>query len=175
MKQIGWLFCLFPLLLSAQESNMFKQILKESLNPKLIPDFSVDFSDSVFLRKPKQLDATKDYIPCLGFNYKENQLLLLSCKEDNQFLNLKTISPYLTAPYTNQEKFDPNSTETTNDVIANVVLTPIGSIILLNPVALLDYLMRAGALPNEPFVPKKSKKAKKLKEILDVYHINDNY
>jgi hypothetical protein len=61
-------------------------------------------------------------------------------------------------------------------VIANVVLYPIGSVILLNPVGLFDYLMRIGVLPNEPFVPKKSKKERMLKTITkDVYHIDDNY
>ena len=175
MKRIGWLFCLCPVFLSAQESDIFKLMLKETFKPKLTLDFSLDFSNSVFLKEPIRPDATKEYLPHLGFNYNEN-LLLLSYKEEYSLLKSQTVSPYLTAPYANRVKFDPNSTETTNDVIANVVLTPIGNILMLNPVGFLDFLMRAGVLPNDPYVPKKNKKAKRLKEITrDVYHIDDDY
>ena len=175
MKRIIWLFCFSALTLSAQESDFFKRMLKETLRPTLPLNFSLDYSDSLFLRKPLLFDVTKEPLPRLGFNYKQN-LLLLSYKEDFTSPKPLKISPYLTAPYTNQEKFDRNSTETTSDVIANVVLTPLASIIMLRPLILFDYLMRAGVLPDEPFVPKKSKKERMLKTITqDVYHIDDNY
>jgi len=175
MKLFSWLFCLCPLLLSAQESDLFKLMLKETLRPELSLEFSLDFSDSIFLRKPLQFDITKDYLPRLGFNYKSNRLIL-SYKEDVALVKPQTISPYLTAPYSNWEKFDPNSTETTNDAIANVVLTPLASIIMINPLVFFDFLMRAGVLPNEPFVSKKSRKERRLKTITqDVYHIDDDY
>jgi len=175
MKLIVWLLCLYPLLLSAQESDIFKLMLKETLRPELPLNFSFDFSDSIFLRKPMQFDITKDYISRLGFNYEQNHLLL-SYKEDPMLVKSQTISPYLITPYSNQEKFDPNSTETTNDMIVNVLLTPVGSIIMLNPGVFFDFLVRAGVLPDEPFVPKKSKKEQRLKTITqDVYHIDDDY
>ena len=173
--RIVWLFLLSPLILPAQETDLFKRLLKETLRPELSLDFSLDFSDSIFLRKPIRLDATKEYLPHLGFNYEQNRLLL-SYKEDFTFPKPLKISPYLTAPYSNQDKYDPNSTETTGEVITNVVLYPIGSVIMLNPVAFFDFLMRAGVLPDEPFVPKKSRKERMLKTITqDVYHIDDNY
>ena len=169
------LFCLSPLILSAQESDLFKRMLRETLRSDIPLNFSLDFSDPIFLREPIRLDAIKHPLPSLGFDYKLNYLLL-SYKEEQIFPKPKTISPFLTAPYTNQKKYDPNSTETTGDVIANVVLYPIGSIVMLNPLGLFDYLMRAGVLPSEPFVPKKSKKERTLKTITqDVYHIDDNY
>ena len=173
--RVIWLFLLCPLILPAQESDLFKQLLKETLRPEFPLNISLNFSDSIFLRKPMRWDVTKDYIPRLGFNYKQNALLL-SYKEEFTIEKRYRISPYLTAPYSNWKKYDPNSIETTGDVIANVVLYPIGSIIMLNPLGLFDYLMRIGILSNEPFVPKKSKKARMLKTITqDVYHIYDNY
>ena len=173
--RIVWLFLLSPLILTAQESDLFKQLLKETLRPEFSMDFLLDFSDSIFFREPIRLDATKEYIPRLGFNYELNRLLL-SYKEDQAYPKSKTVSPYLTAPYTNREEYDPNSTETTGDVITNVVLYPIGSVIMLNPVAFFDYLMRVGVLSDEPFVPKKSKKERMLKTITqDIYHIDDHY
>jgi len=174
MKRIGFLlFYLCPFIISAQEQDIFKMMLKESLKPELPSNFYFDFSDSIFSGRPaRRLDAANDYIPRMG--YKEIYLFR-SYREDSP-VKPQTISPYLTAPYTNQEKFDPNSTETTNDVIANVVLTPLASIAMINPVGLFDYLMRIGVLPNEPFVPKKSKKERMLKTITkDVYHIDDDY
>jgi len=175
MKQIGLLLYLCPLILSAQETDIFKQMLKETLKPEFRMNFSLDFSDSVLSLKPIQLDATKKYMPHLGNNYKENQLILSSVK-DYQSMKFDAISPYLTMPYTNRNKFDPNATETTGDVIANVVLTPVGSIIMINPVVLINFLIRAGAIPVEPFVPKLSRKERMLKTITkDVYHIDDDY
>lgn len=175
MKRIIWLFCLSPLLLSAQKVELFKGILKESLRPEFSVNLSLDFSDSMPLKKPKKWDITKDYIPSLGFNYKQNYLYLLY-KEDFTYPKPLTVSPHLTAPYSNEEKYDPNSTETTGDVIANVILYPIGSVVTLNPIALFDYMMRIGILPDDPFVPKKSRKARMLKTITqDVYHIDDDY
>jgi len=173
MQRIVWLFCLSPLMLSAQGSDLFRSILKETLRPDISMNLTFDYSDSLFLMKPIRLDATKAPLPHLGFNYKQNQFLLSFEKED-AFPKMQTVSSYLTAPYTNQEKFDPNSTETTGDVISNVVIYPIGSVVLLNPVAFFDFLMRAGVLPDEPFVPKQSKKERMLKTITqDVYHIDD--
>jgi hypothetical protein len=173
MKRIVWFFCLYPLILSAQESDIFKQILKETLRPELSADYSSDFPDSIFLKTPIRLDATKRYIPRLGFNHNEN-LLLLFAMENFTYLKPQTLPPNLFAPYTNQKKFDLNSTETTGDVVANVILTPLAAIIMINPMVLFDYLTRAGILPNDPFVPKKSKKERMLKTITkDVYHIDD--
>ena len=162
-------------MLPAQDLDLFGLLRKETLRPEFSMNLSLHFSDSIFLGKPVRLDATKEYIPRLGFNYKQN-LLLLSFKEDFSFEQPLKISPYLTAPYSNQIKYDLNSTETIGEVITNVVLYPIGCVVLLNPLALFDYLMRIGVLPDEPLVPKKSKKERMLKTITqDVYHIDDNY
>jgi len=126
------------------------------------------------LRKPLLWDATKEYIPHLGFNYKENTMLLSFC-EEYSLMKSREISPNLKANL--KLKFDdPYSTETANDAFVNIVITPLASIIMLNPAELFKYLMRAGVLSDEPFVPKKSRKEQMLKTITkDVYHIDDNY
>jgi len=126
----------------------------------------------MFPGKPLLWDAAKEYIPRLGFNYKENSLLL-SFREEYSSMNSKEISPYLKAGL-KLKPVDPYSTETANDAFTNVVITPLASIIMINPVELFNYLMRAGVLSDEPFVPKPSKKERMLKTITqDVYHIND--
>ena len=136
--------------------------------------FSIDFSDSSLVKKPIRLDATKKYIPRLDFNYKLNALTL-SYEKDYTFVEPYTISPYLTANL-KLETVDPHATETANDAFANVVLTPLCSIVMINPVEFFGFLMRAGVLSDEPFVPKKSRKEQMLKTITqDVYHIDDNY
>ena len=175
MKQIGWFFCLCPFILSAQEPDIFKSILKETLKPEFSFSLSYDSTNYIFPKKLLQWDITKDYIPRLSFNHKEN-LLFLSFQKDFSYVPQHTVSPYLLAPYTNQNVYDPNSTETTVDAITNIVITPLASIIMINPLAFFDYLMRAGALPGEPFVPKMSRKERMLKTITqDVYHIDDDY
>jgi len=126
----------------------------------------------MFLRKSLRRDATKEYIPHLGFNSKENSLLL-SFRDEYSLTNPEEISPYLKASLKLNE-VDPYSTETGNDAFVNVVITPLASIVMINPVEFLNFLIRAGVLPDEPFVPKPSRKERMLKTITqDVYHIND--
>ena len=175
MKQFCWIFCLYPFVLSAQESGTVKIILKETSKPGYSLDLSFDSDNFRFPKKPMQWDITKDYIPRLGFNRKEN-LLFFSYEEDFSFMKRRTISPYLTAPYTKDERYETNSTEETVNAVTDIVVTPLASIIMVNPVAFFDYLIRIGVLPGEPFVPKKSKKERMLKTITrDVYHIDDDY
>ena len=169
----AWIFFLCPSILPAQETDIFKSMLRETSKSKYSLYFSLDSNNFIFPRKSSQWDFSKDYIPRLGFNHKEN-LFLLSFQEDFRDMTPHTISPYLLAPYTNQNKYDPNSTETTADAITNIVITPLASIIMVDPIALIDYLIRVGALPNDPFVPKMSRKERMLKTITrDVYHIDD--
>jgi len=170
------LFCLFTMVLSAQETDIYKRMLKETLRPNLSMSLSLDFSDSIFVKKTIQLDATKQYLPHLGFNYKLNLLLLSYYSETPALPKPPKISPYLTTPYSNHKKYDPVDMETTGDVIANVVLDPLCSIIMINPLELFSFLMRCGILPSEPAVPPKSRKERMLKTITqDVYHIDDKY
>jgi len=169
MKRIFWLFCLYPLVLSAQETDLFKRMLKETLKSVPALTSSQNFSDSLFSKKMIQLEATKKYIPHLGFNRDQNRLLLSSIEE---YKSMKpAVSINLTTSFLNKEDDLP---ETTGGAIANVVLTPLGNIIMLNPVGLFNYLMQIGVLPDEPFVPKPSRKERMLKTITkDVYHIDD--
>jgi len=174
MKRIFWLFwifCLCPLLLSAQESDLFKRLLKETLKTERPFTFSLNFSDSIFPGKYLQLDATKKYIPRLGFNSKENQFLLSGIEEYNA-MKPDAISPYLKASLT-IKKYD-DLPQTGSEAIVNVVVTPLASIIMINPVEFFHYLMRIGVLSDDPFVPKPSRKERMLKTITqDVYHIDD--
>ena len=173
MKRIVLLFCLFPFLLSAQETDILKLMIKETLKSEFLLDFSHNFSDSTFLRKPLPLDATKEYIPRMGFNYKINQLLLFSFN-DPSFSKSQEISNHITTLWANREKFDSYSIETPNDVVSNYVLTPIACIIMINPFVFIDCLFKTGIIPNDPYIPKKSRKERMLKIITqDVYHIDD--
>ena len=176
MKRITCLFCLCPLILSAQETDIFKMMLKETLKPELSTNFMLDFSDSVFSLKPFRLDATKEFIPRLGFNYEANSLLIAISKEDYKLHESKTISPYLLAPYTNQNKNKPNPYEdkAAKELITKVVATPADNAIMINPVLIIVFLMKAGVIPDEPFISKPSRKERMLKTITqDVYHIDD--
>ena len=173
MKRVVLLFCLYPFLLSAQESDILKLMIKETLKPEFLLEFSHDLSDSILLIKPLQLDATKKYMPVLGFDYKMNHFLLLSL-DDPILSKSQEISKHITTLWVNREKFDSRSIETTNDVVSNYVLTPIASIIMINPFVFIDCLFKTGIIPNDPYIPKKSRKERMLKIITqDVYHIDD--
>ena len=173
MKRIVLLFCLFPFILSAQESDILKSMIKETLKPELLIDFSHSLSDSIYIREPLRLDATIEYIPRLGFNYKINHLLLFSF-DDPAFSKSQEISKHITTLWANRDKFDSRSIETPNDVVSNYVLTPLASIIMINPFELIDCLLKTGIIPNDPYISKKSRKERMLKIITqDVYHIDD--
>ena len=158
-------------MLSAQETDLYKSLLKETLKPESSLIFSSDFSDSISVKKPIRLDATKKYIPRLGFNYKLNALTL-SYEKDYTFVEPYTISHYLTANL-KLEIVDPSATEAANNAFANVVLTPVCSAIMINPAEFLRFLMQIGVLSDKPFVPKKERMLKTITQ--DVYHIDDNY
>jgi len=154
-------------MLSAQESDIFKSILKEARRPKLSMDLLLDFSDSILFRK--RLDATKDYLPHVGFNYGKDSLFF-SYMEFIKSQKSSVISPYLTF----SNKGEDNTPESVGVAVVDIVVTPLASIIMLNPIAFFNYLMQTGILPNEPFVPRPSRKERMLKTITqDVYHIND--
>ena len=108
----------------------------------------------------------KNHCRIFGYNYRQNSLLL-HYKDSLPLDKEWGISPNLTAAYTDSEKeFDPNSTETVGDIIANGVLTPIAAIVVTpNPIIIFDYLMRLGVLSDEPFVLKETKKERALRII----------
>ena len=146
--------------------------MRETIKQDLTLKLSLDYSDSIFNKKPLVLDATKKYIPRMGFNYRVNQILLYY-EEDPVFEKSQTISQNIAAVYNSQKKLNLSSTETVSDVVANYVLTPAASVIMVNPLAFFDFLMRVGVLPNDPFIPKKSRKERMLKTIKDIYLIDD--
>jgi hypothetical protein len=169
------LFSLVNLSLAAQERDFLRNILKESLKTDFILDPMTSKLDTFSYKRLIILDVNKEPLPIVTFNRQLDSLFFnykyVSSSDKNQ-----TISPYATMFYTNQQNYDRNATETTGDIVGNVVLFPLASIIMLNPFALADYLMRVGILPDEPFVPKTSKKQQTLKTINhDVYHIDDDY
>jgi hypothetical protein len=171
-KRICWtgLFLVSACFIFAQENDLYGRLFKESISVNrdflFAPAHRDLFNDSVLVCI--ELDATQNYLPTLGFNYKQNSLYLHfkdSLPENGKW----TVSPYLTASYTNQDLFDPLSTETAGDILANGVLMPLLSIATLKPAPLILYLMQIGALSDEPFVPKESRKQKALREIKTVY------
>jgi hypothetical protein len=166
--------CFLSCFIFAQENDLYKRLIKESFTTNkdfLLDPIPVDLlNDSIF--NYIELDANKMYLPHMGFNYKQNSLYLRY--KDNISLDTEeSVSFGLTLLYTNQEQFDPTSTETTGDVIANGFLTPVLSVLALRPDRLATYLMQIGVLSDEPFVPKERKKQKALREIKAVYGMDD--
>ena len=161
-------FGILPTVVFAQENDFYKSIIKESINLDFI------FENEVLDFQPEpdsthgyiELNVNKNPLPRMGYNYRQNSLFL-HYKDSIPLDKERTISPNLTAAYTNQEKeFDPGDTETVGDIIANGVLTPIAAIVVTpNPIIIFDYLMRLGVLSDEPFVPKETKKEKALRII----------
>jgi hypothetical protein len=154
----------------AQENDFYKRLIKESLiinKDFFLESMPVDLSNDS-ASNYINLDANKMYIPNLGFNYKQNSLYL-SYKDSLPLKEEWTISPWLTANYTNLEQFDSTSTERTGDIIANGILTPLMSVLTLKPTVLALYLMQIGVLSDEPFVSRESKKERALREIKTLY------
>jgi hypothetical protein len=169
----GTLFLLLSSFLSAQENDFYKQIIKESINLDFLldpmnmnPNLLKDSTSNYIV-----LDVNKNPLPHIGYNYKLNSLLLHH-KDSLPLEKQWTVSPNVMAPYTNQEHFDPNSTETIGDIIANGILTPLAALTVNpNPIIIFHYLMRIGVLSDEPFVPKEKKKDKALREIKELYGV----
>ena len=89
-------------------------------------------------------------------------------------VHVPPISPYLTTPYSNWKEYDPTSTETTGDIVANAFLRPIASVIMINPIELFNYLMNIGILPNEPLPARQSKHEKAVRLITKEIYPNGN-
>ncbi len=156
--------------LSAQEVDLYKGLVKESIDMSIIDELKKMEGNLNPFTNPIELDANKRYLPRLGYNYELNALF-----NDNPF-EVKdghfSISSNVTAWYTNVESFDRTSTDSAVDIIANGILTPLGALGTFNIIALAYYLMDIGVLPNEPFVPKEEKKHKRLREIKSIYNID---
>lgn len=157
---------------SSQSSDIYKQLIKESIDKDIIfqltlpePKYS-PHSEPVVI----ELDVKKKPLPVLGYNYKQNSLYL-HYKEPPPVRNEYTVSPYALGYGFRNEAFNPSSTETTGDIIANGILTPLAAVGTFNIIVLADYLMRIGVLPDEPFVSKEKKKDKALREIKALYGI----
>lgn len=159
--------------LAAQENDLYKLILKESLEYDLILDHQELNLNPEFSKELIIWDVNKQPLPKLGYNHKLNTFLLHY--KDSILSREFTISPFATMRYTNEYIYDPNATETDGEVLTNVILYPLTSIGLLNFNALFDFMIRAGIIPyDDPIISKKSKKERALKTITqDIYHIDD--
>jgi hypothetical protein len=169
-----WLSGLIAMTLSAQESDLYNRMLGETFHSQIPMDLTLDFSDSIFINKPLQLDATKQFLPHLGFNYKLNKLLLFNLN-NSAFPSPKKISPNLMTFSLNKKNFylniDPPLKNT--PVVFKDPSQRFNSF-MINPLVIVGFLMQAGIIPDHPYVPKKSKKERMLKTIVkDVYHIDD--
>ncbi|MDL2222646.1 hypothetical protein LJB98_00930 [Bacteroidales bacterium OttesenSCG-928-M11] len=149
----------------SQEGDFYKRFIKESIDMDMVlkmmtPETKYDTNTDyeVF-----ELNINKAPLPISGYNHKQCALFN-SYKEPSPSYNQYSVSPYALG-YLPNDGFDPNSTETTGDIIANGILTPIAAVGTLNILVLADYLMRIGVLPSEPFVPRETKKQKALREI----------
>ena len=123
--------------------------------------------------KTIEINVNKQHLPRLGFNYQLNSLYL-NYKDSLQLGPEYSISPYLTAAYSNWEQYNPTSTETAGDIFANAFLRPVASIIMINPIEFLNYLMNIGVLPNDPLPVRQSKHEKAVKFITKEIYPNDD-
>jgi hypothetical protein len=166
--------------LAAQKTDMYRDILKESLKPNFKLDSTLMKLDSISYKKLIFFDSDTINLDTvnltgLALQYRLNYMYDMYIS-DLPPREKMTISPYLTMPYTNQSVYDPKSTETTGAIISNALLRPIAAVIMINPVELFQYLMRIGVLPDEPFVPTVSRREQTRRTITkDVYHIDDAY
>ncbi|GHT85754.1 hypothetical protein FACS18947_4900 [Bacteroidia bacterium] len=175
------LFSLTSLSLAAQEQDLLKHILKESLKPDLLLELKpMDLDTAIHLNLRKKqivLDVNKAPLPIATFNPFLDSLANnydLSFFESPKLI----VSPNLFMPYTNPKQHAP-----IDKMDGYIVLKPrpdAGAthfMVSVNPVAIVSaavsYLMKAGVIPNEPFVPKMSKKQKALKNIKEIYQIDD--
>jgi hypothetical protein len=156
--------------LSAQESDLYNNLLKESLHTTHDLDFSFEYSSIDFFNKSVKLDATKQYIPHLGFNYFQNYLIISIFTEYPKCTKGQTISPYLPTPYINKKTYQHHIK--TDNLITNVELHPHFKVILFNPLGIINYLTQVEAFPNSTYVSKKSKKEKALKTIKEIYNMD---
>ena len=174
--------CLVSVLAAAQErdflQDMMKESLKESIKNAIRNEMKTDplyenlFPDSTW--KTIEINVNKQPLPRLGFNYRLNSLYL-NYKDSLPLGPQYTISPYLTAAYSNWEQgYDRTSTETAGDILANAFLRPIASFVMINPAGVFLYLMDIGVLPNEPLPVRQSKHEKAVRHITkEVYPNGD--
>ena len=156
----------------AQGEDLFKDLLKESLKESIKTSIQNDmktdplyenlFPDSTW--KTIEPNVHKPIMPRLGFNHRLN-LLILNYKDSLPLGPEYTMSPYLMAAYSNWVEYDRTSTETGGDILANVFLRPIASIIMVNPIGVFLYLMDVGILPNDPLPTRQSKHEKAVRYI----------
>ncbi|MDR0798201.1 MAG: hypothetical protein LBN18_00350 [Dysgonamonadaceae bacterium] len=164
---------LLNLSLAAQERSFYQQMIKESIDMNMLldpvkPGVSNDSASGVI-----ELNVNKKPLAMMGYNFRQNSLFL-HYKDSLPLEKQWTISPALTAAYTNTQEFNPNATETTGDVLGNVILTPLAGLLNPNPLLIFNYLMRIGILSDEPFVPREKKKEKALREITEcIYPIQE--
>ncbi|MDL2257033.1 hypothetical protein LJC06_02365 [Bacteroidales bacterium OttesenSCG-928-I14] len=166
-------------LASAQENRDFmKDMMKENMKMEIMmefmkPEIKLDTISSSAPRVIK-LNVNKKPLPVLGFNYKLNAFSIdysLNYKDTIPLVPEYKISPSLFLPYSNIDEYDPYSTETITDIVANGVLTPLLAIPKLDIFLLANYLMKIGVLPDDPFNPTERKKAKALREIKEAYGV----
>ena len=161
---VSWFF-LGTAAVEAQEVDFLKNIVKESVKIDLTLDPMFMDLDMDTTSRYIKLNVNKKPLPKLGYNYKQNSLYL-NHKDSLKFERELTISPYLTAAYTNMKEASLNSTETDGDLITNAVLVPLTSIGLLNIGALLDYMVRTGIIPYDDPLPKKESKKERALRII---------
>jgi hypothetical protein len=169
------LFSIVSLPLAAQEQDLLKSILKESLKPDLLMELKPISLDSAFLKKQIIFDVNKAPLPIATFNPKLDSLIN-NYDLPFQEINTLAISPNLFMPYTNPKRHDP--VDKMNGYIELKPRPDAGATqVMISPIVLagvaIKYLMEAGVIPNKPDVSKKSKKEKALRAIKEVYQIED--
>ncbi len=140
----------------AQDRDFHKDIIKESMNPKIM----LRANDSLLFMKPRldplkiKTDVNKSIILKAGYNYRLDSLYRQLVSEEEP---APVLSPYLTAPYTNMEK----------RFLENIRPEELG----FNMFGVIYYLQKI--LPSDdPVKPRLSKKQKALKRIKNVYNMD---
>lgn len=167
------LFVLSLSFCSAQENDIYKMLLKESINMDFILDHG-KIDKTIENREDHyvELNVNKKPLVMLGYNYKLNSLLL-NYKDSLQLEPKYTVSPFVTMKYTNTEDDDPFANASTEAIFLNGTLTPVLGLVKLNPIIIAKYLMDIGVLDKEPFVKKENKKEKALRIIKEMYKVEE--
>jgi hypothetical protein len=159
--------------LTAQEIDIYKQLLKESIQMDFKKEWMEMPSKPDSITEYIELDVNKNPLPPMGFNYKQNSLFL-HYKDSLPIDTPMTISPSVTAAYTNPIYDETAAPPIYNyqNMIPDVTYRHLSGAGFLNLSGLIQLVISLISDENES-TPHLSKHEKALKHITeDIYPID---
>jgi hypothetical protein len=162
------LFLSATLPLAAQEMDLFKDILKESLKPDFLKAALTDVDsielDSIHSKKIVYFEPDSTLSPWarryqMAYMFRMYERLL--SEKDTMMISI---------PFTYLK--GPAIDKIAGYIDGKPMPDSRAVLVAVDPVVIFSLLMKAGVLSNEPFVPRESRKAKNLRIITqEVYHV----